>query len=131
MKYWIIFWFFCLFLSYLTHRFENTFLGFWRGELRLVVSFWLFFFLMGNVLDRLFRFILTSTESTLLVFVLATLTPIYLFVGVWRSATQYTIVNPKKWWGTITKCYVVILLLWHLFFPILLLLIKTLELLQK
>src|SRR5262245_59749658 len=93
----------------------NYIIRHWRGELSLPVSYWVNNILVSIVVG-VFAGAITIIDWTqnakfaagmgLSVWPLAIFASIWLFVGIWRSATHYQ-VSGKRWWGGIAKFAVI------------------------
>ena len=98
------------------YKVKNFFGNYWRGNINLVISFWIVFLVLGTLVDRLYEYI----AMNLLLYpavILSLLTLAWLTVGVWRSAKNYKVNNPEKLYGQLTKLFIIIYWLWKIVFP--------------
>lgn len=83
----------------------------WRGEYPLVISYWAFFVLLGNLVGIAFVAVLVTSSPSALFILAGVLLQVGLLVwtsvGVWRSAGIYKIHKPDKGhWSALAKLFV-------------------------
>ena len=85
---------------------QNIFLRLWRGELPLVVSYWVFGVLAGLVW-RIAPRILNLSNRVEVALLWAAMVGYYFvaYVGIWRAANKYT---GRKEWAFLAKAAVVV-----------------------